>query len=757
MKNTVKFICLVLCITLLSTVFAACKKDEDDGIWTTQFDVVTQYDESIYDLNADLPELESNDKMFENSNYTLGWDAEHYSVVVTSKKDGRKWGTNPNSYDTLAENNKNQEFVNSAITVKYSLNSNPIDIMSGSAAVQSGRVSSEAIENGIKVTYWFDEYYFAIPVEYYLDGEAVSVKVDPKAIIEASENIVVSVGVAPFMCSAKNTAAGSKDSYLVIPSGSGAIMYADERSEDTPREFSGKVYGDDTITDKYNDYDVNSAVSMPFFGAKDGNSGVMGIITNGAEYASIKAQSGNTTFGYSSAYAYIDVRGQDVIYLKGIWRNKYTEKLNDVDPFVVSYYALSGDEATYSGMAKKYRDYLVKNEGLIKTGSNKLLNATLLGYYMEDDLFLGFPITTAKTLTTYKEAESILAELKDIADGSMSAILRGFGEGGVNATKVAGNYKITGVCGKKKDVESLISFADSANIDTYFNFDVLYLQKSGGGISRSSGTALNNTGITASIRQYWISTGQRLDLDNGGTISALVTRSKIQSVVDKAVKAANDIGFKNIAFNTLGNTCYSDYRDNKYPSRYNMAKDITEIVSSVKELDNKVLLQNPVSYGATAADVIVGAPIASQRDRAFDVDVPLYQIVYQGYKELYSTAINKANDQRKAFLKAIECGSGLSYVVMENYDIELRKQYNEDYGAYLYSDKKDQIKQDITEAKDLLEKVKDSTIANHTILVDDVTKTEFANGVAVYVNMSDSAVLTEIGTIPANSFKVKEG
>ncbi len=756
MKKYIKLLSLVLALTMVLLSFASCKEEEEDeGIWTTQFDVVTEYDSSIYDLNADLPMLESNDKMFENQNYILGWDAEHHSVVLTSKIDGKKFATNPNSYAVLDDGNKNQEFVNSALVVKYSLNSTPVEIMSGSAAEKQGRVSSEQIENGIKVTYWFDEYYFAVPVEYYLDGDSVKVRLNPTDIIEASDNLVVSVGIAPFMCAAKNTPFGSKDNYLVIPSGTGAIMYTDARSENTPRSFSGKVFGHDDTIDSYQEYDVKSAVSMPFFGAKEGNNAVMGIITTGAEHAYIRAHSGDTAMGYSSAYAYVDVRGLDTIYLKGIWRDKSTDKINKVDPIEISYFTLSGENATYTGMAKAYRNYLIKNEGLTKTSENKLLNATVLGYYMEDDLFLGFPTTTAKPLTTYSETETILSELKDVTGGNMSAVLKGFGAGGVNGTVVAGNYKVTGTCGNKKAVESLINYVNTNKIDTYYDFDVVYFGSSGGGISKNNGSALNNSGISAVVRQFWISTGQRLSMDEGGKIKSLVARSKLAEVAEKAKKSANKFGFTGISFSTLGNTCYSDYRDLKYPSCDKMQKDVADIIAKTKEGGNKVLLESPVSYGATNCDAILGAPIASQKDTAFDADVPLYQIVYQGYKEIYSSAINKSNDERISFLKAIESGSGLSYVLINKYSIELRKQYDVDYGAFLYSDKKANIASNIKEAKDFLNKVKDKTIESHTILADGVTKTVFAGGTTVYVNITGSAVTTEAGVVPARNFIVK--
>lgn len=151
---------------------------------------------------------------------------------------------------------------------------------------------------------------------------------------------------------------------------------------------------------------------------------------------------------------------------------------------------------------------------------------------------------------------------------------------------------------------------------------------------------------------------------------------------------------------------------------------------------------------------MTGCPISSNQDRSIDVDVPLYQIVFQGYKENYVTPINYVANRRTGFLKAIETGSGLSFILMNNYDIELRKQYDDLFGASLYSDNKSAIAEYIEEGGDFLKSVASAEITNHQIIAENVTRTDFSNGKAVYVNTSDTAVTTDIGSIAAMSFKV---
>jgi len=760
MKKYIKLLSLILAICLLATVFTACKKkgdaDDADGIWGSQYEKIDSYDTSIYEVGGDYNALDTNESIAENAYYKLGWNAENNSVTLLTKKDGKKWGTNPNDYYELAAAQKAHEMINSPLTVQFALKSKPTDINVGGSIGTLGRIGSEKIDNGVSVTYYFDEYYFSITVDYYLEDDSVKVKLDPKKIVEAGDYQIVSVGITPFMCSAKNTVSGSKDSYLVIPSGSGALMYTDQRSSGAIRSISAKVYGEDAAIDQFQNPDNNTAMSMPFFGIKEGNSATVGIIESGSEFATIKADAGESKYGVSEVYAYVDIRGHDVAYLQGIWRNKYTDEINDVEPIVIGYYGLSGEDASYYGIAKRYRDYLIEKEGLKVTGSNKLLNATILGGYLKDELFLGFPYKKAEALTTYSEATTILSELKDITTGSLSATMLGFGEGGVNATKLAGGFKLTGVTGNKNDLSNFVKFASDNGIEAFFNFDVINFQKSGAGFSTTGDAAINNTGINIKVRQFLISTRNRIEEKDGGQIGALVARKELKRAVLKAAETAAKYDISNIAFNTLGSISYADYNDDHaYTSRKNMPSDVKEYIGEVQAKNNKVLVDSPFSYAALSADVLTGCPINSNNDRAFDVDVPLYQIVFQGFKENYIQPINYAADRRIAFLKAIESGSGISFILMNNYDIELRKQYNNIFASSLYEDNKGYIKEYLEEGGAFLQSVATAKIKNNVILADNVTKTEFSNGKVVYVNFSTKAVAVEGVTIPALDFIVK--
>ena len=243
----------------------------------------------------------------------------------------------------------------------------------------------------------------------------------------------------------------------------------------------------------------------------------------------------------------------------------------------------------------------------------------------------------------------------------------------------------------------------------------------------------------------------------------MVSRDKLSNATLKTVDTVDKYGISGIAYDTLGNMAYSDYMESeedknygKYPIKAYMGRDVAEIIGEVKSNSKTVMIDGAFAYAAAAADIVTGCPTASDKNNSFDLDVPLYQIIFQGYKSNSVSPINTAVNRRVQFLKAMETGSGLSFTLMANYTNDLRKQHMRGLNAALYEDNKDYIKDYVDESKAYLASVAGETISNHEYITNDVTKTVFSNGVTVYVNYGDKAYsIEEVGNVKANSFLVK--
>lgn len=792
MKHLIKIIALISALCIMLGMLSGCSG--------------TEVTAELYDASNFEMVNEENGIVAENENFTMKWikSTEFYGqevfravVQIISKKDGTVWSTTPEEYfnETVpgdewspTMNLQAAEQVNSGVTITMRNEEQTFEHNAYSASVINGRFSSEKHENGITVTYYFDQVGTIIPVDYYLEGEAFKVSVNPAKIktymVEETKedktiNVlqkVINVTPAPFICSSKNTAAGSKDNYIVVPSGSGALMYTDQRSDGVARSFEGSVYGNDQAVDEYESPKNETPVTMPFYGIKKGGSAICAIIEQSAEACTIKARVGDALMGanyteegasngYSNISATYNVLGMNNVYERTTWREQYSDTVEqNLNPLIIGYYPLTGSEANYVGMAKCYQKYLVEKEGMKKSSDNSLLTVKLYGSYLEDELFIGLPTEKDVALTTYEEATKILTELKNISGGSLVVDMYAYGEGGLNATKLAGGYSLTGAVGGSSELEDFIKFTKDNGIKTFFNFDTVKFFESGSGYSTKNDATLNVNGVPAPIYEYWSSTRERYIHNQGGKVGTLISRELLAESTNDAVKLADEYGITGLAFDTLGNICYSDYSEvednenlHKYPIRNNMGKDVKEIVSSVQSNSKTVMMDGAFAYAAVNADIISSIPTSSDRQNVIDLDIPLYQLVFQGYKANSVNAINTATNKRTQFLKAIETGSGLSFDLMANYYGELRKQKTIGLYACLFEDNKALINEYVAESKDYLASVAGATIKSHSYITKDVTKTVFDNGVTVCVNYGDTDFVSDIGVVKARDFLSKEG
>ncbi len=814
MKHLNKIIALISALCLVIGMLSGCKGVEVEEKQYADYKVETE----------DLVNLE-NGIVAESEDFKMEWiksdmdeyGTENYRAIINfiSKKDGAVWSTTPKEYydKTDPASLYGNDLINSSlvITTLTSLESGA-QVFAHNAydkCIVDGRFSSAKLDdgrNGMRITYYFDAVGAIVSVDYYLEDGGFKVSVDPKNVnsyvpepteeddksmhnkIEGLQRIV-SVTPAPYMCSTQNTEANDKSSYFVIPSGSGALMYVDQRQYGDldgaartfgdpdfilPHDTWGMVYGEDYSVEKYLEIANETPITMPFYGIRKGTNALCAIIENAAEACKISAKAGGPDTGvgmfddiggkgYSYLAASYSLVGYNKVYNTGNWRVHYNEYVEqNLEPLVIGYYPLSGKEANYSGIAKRYQKYLEEKEQLVKSQDNSLLNVKFYGSYVKDELFAGIPYEDEKPLTTYSDATKILGELKKISGGNLTAVMQGYGEGGINANEIAGGLTLESAAGDEDDLKKFVKYTKNEQIPTFFSFDTARYSESGNGYSIKDEAAYNNNGIPVSIYDYIVSTHNRFDRKEGGKVSTLIARDQLDNVARDAVSLLDQYGISGIAFDTLGNMCYSDYDtvgDNdtlyQYPLRNNMGKDVKKIAEDASKKSKTILMDGAFAYAAVASDIITNAPTSSAKVNAFDLEVPLYQMVFQGLRANCTGAINIANNRRTQFLKAIETGSGLSFELTNAYDRELRKQFIPGLHATYYEDNKQFIIDCVNESKEFLTSVAGKKITEHRYVAKDVTRTIFENGKVVFVNYNKTDVKVGNEIIKAESFLAK--
>lgn len=726
-----KLLCLIAVLLCVSTMLSGCKSADKPS--------------SSYNSNAKISSV-SSETLAQNDNYELSWSDSGKCVILKELSTGKIWSGIP--YEYLLEGGMSAS-LNSTLNIKIMNNTNrETTLIRGYlGAIQNGKVSAEKIKNGIKVTYYFDEYKISVPISYILTDDYLSVSLDAKEITEGTDYYLMAVSVAPFLCSASNT---SSDDYIFVPSGSGALMYAEENAEGS-RQYSGEVFGTDAsrpvpivLTDE-------EPVRLPVFGIKSGSNAIVGILDNGASSVLIEAEAGNTKTHYSNVYPIFYVRGYDV-FEEAHSDLTLASELHSKDIFSVRYYTLSGEKADYNGMAQCYKHYLTETKALKKSELQQSpYSITVLGAVKTTASILGIPYQKLNAMTTFKQSSDILNELLELSNEKPAVLLKGFGEGGIGLDdKLAGGYSFPSVLGSNKERNAFEKLCADNEISLFTDFDLIHFNKSANGFSKVSDAAKTAVLMVAEghlikdpLRQYDLASEYRF-----------LKRSLISDAVDKLIMFSEKQDISGISVYSLGDISYSDYTEQKYYAKGDTDADVKKHLEKLLKSERNIA-SGSNSCAAAVADTVFGVPISHGDYDAFDERIPFYQMVFGGFKPIYTSGSNLCDNFDKQLALAASSGTGFDFTVIAKYDVSFMENNLTELYAALFVDNKELIEKLLkTDYPKLINSVSGASIVSYEMISSAVARTIYDNGVTVYTNLTDTSADSPVGILDAYQFSV---
>lgn len=682
----------------------------------------------------------------ENDRYIMGFDDLNKGVYFKDKQTTEIFTSNPK----ILQKDENSDVffhpqLRSDIAVDYVDKDGKTLLTAYSflSCVSDGNVVCEVKENGCIVTYYFNEFEFSVPIDYTLKDDGISVSVDPSKIKENTCK-VLRVSVSPFMCSVKND---SKNSYLFIPSGSGAIAYPKTVSE-VGNVYSQYVYGEDATVEKWTEATEENQVLLPVFGAKRGDVAVCGVISEGAANCKIDALIGGSQYQYSTVYATFDVRASSPVKVMMYGHDKKTVVYSDgviKGKCTVDYYPLYDNDASYSGMAKLFREKSGIDKINLKTDETNL-NLIVYGGCVTKKSFFGIPYDSVYAATTLKDVEEIIGEISSKTSSKLSVLLKGFGSSAINIGTIGGGYSINSNLGTVSQLKEISKKYDNTNL--YFDFDVVRQEDNSWFSFKDTAKSLNNQ--TVYQYEYGVALRDRLE----ETRYSLLSRKELNNIPKTLLKKTEKWDLQGISFASLSKICYSD--NNEYIVRNNMETDVSEIFKAIKEKGKRVASVNANYYAAKSSDIIFETPFESNKNEIFSVDIPFYQIVFKGSVPMTSSVINHFSDENVPLLKAVESGIGITYGIYKNYDSAITDAVYPVFASGTYEDIKEDIISTTKELSEYYDKINKANILNHSIIDSDLRLTEFDNGIKIYVNYSANEKQTKHGVVKANSWLVIE-
>lgn len=693
------------------------------------------------------PASVANGVVAQNERFRLYWDSMEACLIVEDLATGEIRSSMPYEY-YMGEERGGRYIMNglgSSLQLEY-VNSENLE--QGLASYEdASAVEAEQIRDGIRLTYYFDEVHISVPVEYTLNADGLTAAVQVEDIAE-QEYKLYTVSLLPFFAAVKNDT-GSR---LFVPSGSGAWMDTDSGQRDV-RTYQEAVYGGDAAVQEMYRTTYTQAVRMPVFGTvePDGTA-VLGVIDRGAELASVCATAGDTQYGYSSVYAQFRLRGKATAVVKDVNNlnasvNKYTDGLVNVSAVSVRYILTSYEDSALMGLVGAYRQYLSESEELPKAESGPAAVLNFLGGVQEQRLLLGIPYHTTAVTTTLQQVQGILGALREVTGATLAVNLKGFGESGIDAARLADSFRRDGRYGSQDEWDALRNWCGANHVDLYMDFDVIRYTQSGNGYStREAARTANQT--LARVYPYDLVTHAQ-DTAAGG--SYLLGRYHLARIGGRLSQAAADNGLTGIGLSTLSSWCYSDAGDALYYNGAHMQDDVVRAMETLEQANVRVMSESANLYAALHSSCINNTPSSSSGYSYFDEEVPFYQLVLSGIVPMSGATINLASDPETEFLNSLSTGCALSFTLTGQTAPDSVREAHPELGLSVYGGLSRQLLSMLEQASPLLEKTQGQPITEY-VRDGEVAMTRFQNGVTVWVNFGETAADSPLGSIPARSF-----
>ena len=562
---------------------------------------------------------------------------------------------------------------------------------------------------------------FKVAVEYKLTDKGIQCAIINNSIYESNPTYypLFQIDILPYFTSVINQINVEENKYqtngyMVIPDGSGAVISLNNGKTDYT-QYSKRVY----TTDLAYGYKVKPTetqdIMLPMFGLtsnriKDiGDNQIRNAYqavvraTTGASQTSINAQVSLFNDSYNKVYISTTYRESQLVtigtgyYAKDI--TKFTPEYVRVDT-VLNYYFMSSKtkDFNYSDVAKFYQQVLIEDGVLSKEDADKtddtVFNAELLGIYDYTTNFLGIVYDGHDTLTTLDQATKIMDELKHWGANDINLIYRGWRKSGfVNDS--FNNMKFGSKLGNKSSYNNFVKYVKDNNISLYplTSFLEINKYKEAYGKSRYSTRDVSSE-YTVKYPYDLASNVYNKKLDPIYTLSPRFFDTFADKLSKNFIKSNPELN--GMAFPKFGSTIVGDYKKYHILYRFNsVIEQLHAFDTMTKNGITNMSLNSPYEYAVKYADNITNLTYDSTLYEVFDYSIPLYQLVFSGYKDYSGLVINQNDEKGITYhlMNIFKTGSNVHFIF--SYDSS-SKLIQTNYNYYYYTEYK-QWKNEVTQ------------------------------------------------------------
>lgn len=663
--------------------------------------------------------------------------------MVENKADGSVWYSNPqNVNDDEYASGLTKMQMNSTLMVEYlNADNQKTETLNLYATVRSKKYNIKLVEDGVLFDYDVTEvgkkFYFAVR----LNEDHLYTDVWYENLPETKPNIFInSLSVAPYFLSGRL----GDDGYLFLPDGSGALVNFD-KSNITGNSYSRPIYGEEptSVTRDWYLQASKAVINLPVIGVRKNGSALFAIAETGAEIGTINANACGQKTSYANAY--INYRALNFVeYKLSTFTSKiFNKKIKDIETITTKYYFLSGDDADYSGMARKYRDYLAETYSLSKTTVKDTFYTDVYAGVFKKVSTLGVPHDKFVSLTTTEQLAAMCEQIGKTGAENIVVRYKNW-----NTDELKGKRVSSAKAPADLSFNELSSFSKA---EVYPSVSTHQSYTSGGYIDALANACFSTVGIPFEMDGF-----NKSNLQSNGTTIRWIAFDKLAPQVQTYMQQMSDKGFKNIGFVDLSNRLYSDFRGetNLRNSTKNLMKNLLEEADGKFD---KIMLDGANDYALRFGKVIFNTPVSHSMQDILACSVPFYSIAVGGLIDCVAPSFNGefANDDLR--LLAAASGTYFCYSFMNAASSEILSTSLKSHANMNFDSNFEEAAKAYNEMKKITSAASGSRIYSHNYITETLTVTEYENGVKVYVNFADNDTAVDSVKVPAKTFIVIGG
>lgn len=742
----------VACVWLagiLALSLAACGRTEDTVIKTTY------QEQNLQELYPENPVREMHlaskalKRITQSGLIELYIDEETYAVAIKETSQNKMW------YALPQQDNGKEENRAAVVTLEVQQGEKRYYLNSQDNSVAFGTASYELTDTGLAVTYVMapdeqtarkdaasrtaEDLAFDVTVTYSLEDGSFFAQVDCSSLTQSGQAQgsakVLKLGLLEYFGA---SAQGAEGDYLLVPDGSGALIHTAQQAESN-ETLRFAVYGQDAALPA--EENVYPAL-VPAFGVKQGASAFAVLIEQGDALAEIRAERAQGDTGYYHAGAQFTITPSarektEEGVVQYIGASGYTGAVR------LCYRFLSGENASYSGMALAVREQLIRDGVLsvqtLEAEDSLPLTLNLIGSLPKKDS----RFSTSQKLATFEQAEDLLSQMKAKGIDQINLCYQGALTGGLNQ-KQAADAKLLSALGGRVDFNHLNESMSTQKLRLFLSVDLLSTNARD---SFSAGkTALGISGEAVSYAK---------ENPFADYVGPQAYQRTLRSV-DTLEKAAREFlvntrkaGMTGYCIGDAGQLLYSDY-NKEYLSRQDAAQAISAQSESMGA-NRELMVDTGYFYLLKNVDVVTNLPLSSAiaADASYET-VPFVQMLLHGILDYSGSAINLNENPETQMLRSIEYGACPSYTW--SYEALEAKPEAENAANVNYAGSLQDAADYYTRANETLGDLRGARITRHSRVQENVYCTEYDSSTLVYVNYGEKEASVNGVTIPAHDF-----